>query len=448
MASSKNSSRLFNTLFPFADTMYLLQQEEYSLQRFSFWFWRFYFRRNLQERDTLKYTQRVKVTLFIATVLWLMGIAACILFISPLSIAIVLLILWCLFIPVIVLIANALTTPFYQHIKNSIIARAREYFKKARGNTIVIAVAGSYGKTSIKNFTEQLVRYDKKTQMIPGNINSTIGIAQWILKNFQAGTEVLIMEMDSYAKGRIARSCALVDPDIAILSNIGDQHLQRFGSTRALAESLSEVFLASPRAQKFTNQETAALLASFGIAVNDVNIVPSINHQTLSKTHVGNLSLVLAAIASLHIPESHIKEIIQKLTLPDRRQSLGTLFGYDAINDSYNISLTTAKAGIDEAVRQARSFNKKLIVITAGIPELGPEQKEGNTLLGAYLNDHADSIIVLASIFQSQISKGVSDSAKYVPAKNFIAAVEILKQKYPSEQWFLLLQPELTDLYY
>src|SRR5689334_1806208 len=67
-------SKVFKIVFPFVDFVYLLQQEEYSLQRVTFWLPRFFFRRNIQQRGRIVFTQRVNVTLSISILLFVFTI--------------------------------------------------------------------------------------------------------------------------------------------------------------------------------------------------------------------------------------------------------------------------------------------------------------------------------------------------------------------------------------
>ena len=122
--------------------------------------------------------------------------------------------------------------------------------------------------------------------------------------------------------------------------------------------------------------------------------------------------------------------------------------GYDCVDDSYNISFTTAQAGILSAKNAAELKKKKLLVVTAGIPELGPEDQDKNEALGKILAAKADHIALLESIFFQEIAKGISDEKKYTVFKNLHEFLEESKKSFPPENWLILLQPELTDLYY
>ena len=122
------------------------------------------------------------------------------------------------------------------------------------------------------------------------------------------------------------------------------------------------------------------------------------------------------------------------------------MYGYDAIDDSYNISYSTALAGLAAARAFADSKHKKLLVIAAGIPELGPTELDGNYRLGQALAKTADHTIVLGSMFAPDIIRGLGNAkySSYARLVHFTTDTE----KFPKAEWVLLVQPELTDLYY
>lgn len=435
--------------------MYILQQEEYSSNRFIYWLPRFFFKRNIQVRDTLKYTKRVKVTLGLAVVFFVLD--SILLHILGLTILVPFTLL---LIPIYVFIANYFLTSYYNWIKRNIRVEAEEKLKKLP-SVKVITVAGSYGKTTVKNFLQQIIRYSYKTQMIPGNINTPAGIANWINKELSPDTEVLISEVDSFEIGEIAKSTKILRPDIAIITNIGDQHLVRFGSRENLASALSETFVYSKmNAKLISTKEVFEMvnMTSEGddsgdnsrekIAIDEYDIDHLDVVANLSESNKTNLMFALQVARVLNIPERFIDDALTRLTLPDRRQKLtDNILGFQGIDDSYNISFSTAIAGIQESKKQASINNKKLLVITAGIPELSEENMDKNIELGKILAKNADHVIVLKSILHEDIVSGLKDSSFEI-VDSFKKLVDTELSKFNKDEWFLLLQPELNDLYY
>lgn len=456
MAWLKSLYKILNSLLCFADFMYILQLEEYSSKRLIRWLPRFFLRRGFQIRDHLKYTKRVKLTLGLTALLWLCSYLTVVVLSKNMIAIVVGFLLWSLLIPLFVLLGNVLISPYFENIKARIRNQAAEKISKLP-NLKVVAVAGSYGKTTVKNFIHQLVQYNYRTQMIPGNINTPAGIAAWVNNNLQPSTELLIAEVDAYEVGEIAKSCEVVAADIAILTNVGDQHLERFGNEKVLAEALSEVFTRSkPTACLLTTQTTKNKLP-INVGSRQWVIIEPLpdTHQSLSASNQINLQFALTVARLLAIPEKFVQDTMGKLELPDRRQRLTEMYGYEAVDDSYNISFTTAQAGI-AAAREAASRSglpsdqagKKLLVVTAGIPELSQDNQDKNKELGRILVSKADHVVILGSMFADEIAAGIADSSKYTRVKDLNVFLTETKVKFPSEEWFLLMQPELGDLYY
>lgn len=455
MALLKNLLNLISPLFPFADFLYVLQLEEYETTRYISRLQRFFLRRNIQKRDTLKLTSRLLLTLIVAIALIkVLVISVHLLFGIIYLTAAVFILSVVLFVPFFIIPANILLTPLFEIAKKQVQRKAKKYMSRF-SDLKVIAIAGSYGKTTTKNFLYELIRYSYKTSMVPGNINTPTGIANWLLTHFDESSQVLIVEMDTYFKGEIAASCAVVQPDIAILTNIGDQHLERHGTRKQLAQALSEVFTHSKKdAFLITDAVTSDDLTEFGITIEPTIIDEQhimyeserLKVEYLSPSAQHNLRFALRAAEHMHIPSRFIADSVTSLQVPERRQQLTKMFGYDAIDDSYNISLSTAKAGLLRA-RELAGKHKELIVITAGIPELGQENSQGNEQYSALLSQHANVVFVLQSIFHKDLEKYM-DKNKVHHVKNLQQTVQLLQKRYKPEKCLLLVQPELTDLYY
>lgn len=456
----KSFWKIFNFIFPFSDFLYILQQEEYSSARLIKWLPRFYFRRGFQVREKLKLTMRTKLTLLGSVGIYVLLNLIVILTIQMTAAQIVIVFLLNIAIPLIVLFTNYLSTPFFDYLKQRVRNKAIAKRRKSP-NLKVVTVAGSYGKTTVKNFIYQLIKYNYRTQMIPGNINTPDGIAAWVLNSLENTTELLIAEVDGYQIGEIKLSGEILKSDIAILTNIGDQHLERFGNRGNLAIALNEVFTTSKDDAKLvTTRAVINELETLNIDVDQTNLTvveqsENINYQQnnistddLSESNKINLQFALVVADSLNIPTNFVLDTAVKLELPDRRQSLTNLYGYEAIDDSYNISFTTAQAGIAAAKTAATKAGKKLLIVTAGIPELAKDSGDNIRKLGRIAAESADHVIVLRSMFANQLAAGVHNQSKVSIKKDLNSFLKTAHQEFPPTVWFLLMQPELGDLYY
>ncbi|MBI1908418.1 hypothetical protein HYS28_03305, partial [Candidatus Uhrbacteria bacterium] len=418
-------SKRSRPLIPLRDFLYILQLEEYETLQYARSARRLWWGHHFERRDRLRFTARAKATfavsvvLFIALVL-LAGVLAKGHGLVMLGSAVI----GSLLTPLIVGVANVLLLPVTAVAKWRVVRAASKRMAHAGGKATVVAVAGSYGKTTTKNFIYQLVRYNFKTQLIEGNINTTMGIAGWIDRHLDPSTELLIVEMDAYHPGEIAASCRMVRPHVAVLTSIGDQHLVRFGSQERIVAALREVFTASrPDAFRVCGAAAAATLREHGFA--DAIVTPKegalmyngkkVACENLSGSAMDDARYALAVAEHLGVPAKYVDDICPSFAVPDRRQRAGEMYGYDAIDDSYNISFATATAGVDAAAAEAKKRKKKLLVLTAGIPELPRKESDArNTEFGGYLAAHADAAVILKSIYHRPVVEGI---AKRIPTK-------------------------------
>src|SRR3989344_116353 len=443
-----------NTLFPFADFVWILQKEEYETGRYLYWLRRFFFRRNFVVSEKLVYTARARATLALAATLWFGALTTVVLAYASIFVWFLAPLVSLVAIPLFVLLANLLLLPAFAlaHARVRRIARA---LVAAHAQMRVVPIVGSYGKTTTKHLLYDLVRYHRRTQMTPGTINTTTGIAAWLAQELAPATELLIIEMDAYHAGEIAASCQITPPDIVIVTNIGEQHLARFGTHDALRRAIGEaVTCARPGALIVADEATVEQMREF--AAGRTLLVAETGRlmyeqaplaaPTLSSSNQENLARALIVAEQVHIPRTFVEDTVAHFSLPDRRQKMTRLYGYEALDDSFNISLSTARAGLAAARALADAKGKKLLVVAAGIPELGPEEQNGNVELGKSIAGVADHTVVLGTMFADEIERGLGSAphTRYPRLESFLADSE----KFPKEGWVLLLEPALPDLYY
>ncbi len=436
----KNLLNSYKYIFPFEDFLYILQLEEYDSQRYLNRLPQFYFKRKLQKRDTLKFTSRIQTTCLLSVSITVLSLVFMV--ISPVSILGTVLL-----IPFFVLLSNVLLTPFYSFMKYRLQRKAAGIVAM-RSDLLIVGVAGSYGKTTTKNFFYELIRFTKRTQMVPGNINTPTGIAAWVIKELKDNTELLIVEMDTYFQGEIRRSCMITPPDMAVITSIGDQHVERFGNRKKMAQAILEIFeYAKPHAKLFMFNEEYKKLKQLGIAFTKAvtKIDSSIYIKSNIRSESAQKDLLMAKKISeeFDIPKEIIKDTLQNLTLPDRRQKLSYMNGYRVIDDSYNISFTTALAAVSELKKLGDKEKKKTIVVTGGIPELGPDNLDANKKYADYLEKHVDEVVLLNTILSKDMIR-----SRFHRAQTLSEAWNIISDKYSPKKYILLIQPELNDLYY
>ena len=131
-------------------------------------------------------------------------------------------------------------------IEGIIIYKASKKIKK-RSDILVIAVSGSYGKTSTKEYVAQILSAKFNVVKTLGSNNTPMGIARTILNNIKNDTHIFVVEMGAYKIGEIAQLCSIVKPQISITTGISDQHLSLYGNMENVIKSETELLENLPK---------------------------------------------------------------------------------------------------------------------------------------------------------------------------------------------------------
>ncbi|MBC8078865.1 MAG: UDP-N-acetylmuramoyl-tripeptide--D-alanyl-D-alanine ligase [Gorillibacterium sp.] len=103
----------------------------------------------------------------------------------------------------------------------------------------VVGITGSNGKTTTKDLTAAALAVAFRTHKTPGNFNNHIGLPLTLLQ-MDEGTEVAVIEMGMSERGEIERLASIAEPDIVVITNIGESHLLQLGSREEIARAKTE----------------------------------------------------------------------------------------------------------------------------------------------------------------------------------------------------------------
>ncbi len=118
---------------------------------------------------------------------------------------------------------------------------ARAAARLRRVSPTVVAITGSFGKTSTKGYVAHLVAGTRSVVASPASFNNRAGLARAVNEHLADGTEVFVAEMGTYGRGEIAELCSWIRPDVAVITAIGPVHLERFGSEDRVLEAKAEI---------------------------------------------------------------------------------------------------------------------------------------------------------------------------------------------------------------
>lgn len=343
--------------------------------------------------------------------------------------------------PLIVSLFALITEPLAQYKRSKTIKEAKN--KVSRHNNLkVIAITGSFGKTTTKEILYEILRNKFKVAKTDKNFNSTVGIAESIVKNLEQDTEIFIVEMGAYRKGEIRKSTQLIQPDISIVTAIGPQHISLFGNIQKLVEAKYEIIegldqdglailngnnqyclqMAGKTEHRkilyYTIDEETEMMQTvepvkgkdfpqihdgilYALNIEELDMGYKFDLKYREKTYPveikltgrHNISNVLAAIgASLEIGMNieDVVSIIQTTTLPQVH-----LNWYKGINNSHILDdgYNTNPEGFKNAIDELNKKTGKKLLITRGILELGEEQQKAYREVAEKMDGIIDIII-------------------------------------------------------
>lgn len=390
---------------------------------------------NLKHKTPLKYTKRMIRLVVVYTIIVAgatLGIEYFGFRYMPLlsfgSISIVPLIL-----PIAVFLAYFITWPLEKLISRIYINRAKKKLGN-RKDLKVIGITGSFGKTSVKNILSTILSEKYKICPTPSSYNTPLGLAKTILSNLKEDDEIFIAEMGAKQVGDIKELCEMVNPSIAVITGIGNQHLLTFGNVENVVKTKSELveFVLKENGNVYVNTEgkfANDIIEKFpkSIAVSISNNRFNISEITTTKngssfvleldgekkkcktillgTHnISNILLACSVAIDLGLSLEQIVNGIEKLhSVAHRLDIIKSSSNYTIIDNSYNSSVQGSEASIEVLSH----FEGKKFVITPGLVELGKEQFNANFEFGRTMAKVCDYVIVDSTINFDAINAGL-----------------------------------------
>lgn len=389
-----------------------------------------------------------------------------------------------MFVPASVLIAAWILHPVETAIQNKFKKQARNKLATMPGLAIV-AITGSYGKTSTKFVIDAFLKERMNVCVTPGSFNTPMGICKVINNNLEASHDVLILEMGARYEGNIKELCEIARPDIAVITNVGLSHLETFGSREAIAREKSTLARElkyggilvingddpQVKAMSKLRNDVSVIMTGMDGTIRAMNIEtgPSgtsfmiqwlnndgaiqeqemIQTQLLGSHNIQNLLLGAAVARHFHIRPQTIALAAAKMKPIEHRLELKVRNGLMVIDDAFNSNPVGAKNAVD-VLSSFRGGRK--IIITPGMIELGDAEEEQNRIFGRHIgNADIDLSILVGEKRTRPIYEGIrsAENQKGIDIKivrSLFEANDILAQ-YARTGDVVLYENDLPDSY-
>lgn len=270
---------------------------------------------------------------------------------------------------------------------------------------LVIGVAGSNGKTSVKDLIHDILSGHIRVLKSPASFNNDIGVPLTIFQLIEKECDCLVMELGTNHPGELNYLCRIARPDIGVLTSIGPEHLEFFENIEGVIEEESYIARLLPNKGRFyfngdceysqriakmteaqpcsvgnhsSNHFVLRLLelslkrTTFLIESQESEKSWTIPTPLLGEHNILNCGLAFAIAHSISIPDDHIVNKLQAASASPRRMEYRKSHGRNIIHDYYNANPGSTNAAF-QWLDSVQSPGKKMIL-------LGEHAEAGNQI--------------------------------------------------------------------
>ncbi len=314
-----------------------------------------------------------------------------------------------------------------------IVASAKEKLRMHPAHKI--AVAGSFGKTSMREILKTVLGAGKKVAAPPRSYNTPLGISAFV-KSLKGDEEVLIFEMGEYYPKDIKRLCAFVQPTVGVITGVNEAHLEKFKDIERTKKTIFELadYLGdkpiyvngeNELAQK-NGRPTDLLYSRFGVGswkvqkpksdVSGTSFVlqnesskVSVRSQLLGLHQIGPLSVAVDMAADFGLSLEAIERGISETKPFEHRLEPRTdVQGITILDDSYNGNPDGVRAVIEflSSLRGGRRW-----YVTPGLVEMGKKKEDVHKEIGAHLAKAGiEKVVLVKNSVTPFIAMGLRDA--------------------------------------
>jgi len=310
-----------------------------------------------------------------------------------------------------------------QILFNGFKAQAKEKIDSMT-NLIVVGITASYGKTSIKNNIEHLLKFRYKTYATPRSVNTLGGIMKDINNDLPDDTEVYVVEMGAREEGDIFEIATFVNPHFVVVGKIGPAHIEYFKSMENIRNTKMEI-MQTNRLKEAWIHESAYVKAEdhvhiFGADITNIEAtlegtsftMDGVRYSAsiLGEFNAINLAASVKVAKALGLDDEEIQQGLMSLKPVDHRLQRIDAGGKVILDDSFNGNID----GMMASFELASTHEGRKVIITPGLIEVDDDL---NIQVAKRANEVFDVVVVTGEL-NYPIFKEYVDSDKLVKLAN------------------------------
>lgn len=421
----------------------MLQASEYNIADYLQWIKSVRTFRGIENRKSLDMTPKATVLLVIV----------CILFYVPVAVAAGVYVLWLagqgwqMLLAAVILVLSApllasrgivvplwLGEKFIQEPRERrMIALASQKLRQTKA--VKIAIAGSYGKTTMREILRCVLASGRRVAASPGNYNTPHGVCRFV-DTLDGSEEILIFEFGEYYPGDIMELSMIVDPAMGVITGINEAHLSKFKTISRTIDTIFEISHYLEGKPVYVNGDNdhvrnragqdAPLMYSLsgvdGWEVSDVRIDLHATEFTASKgnrqVHVKSgllgrhmIGPIVAAISiaeHMGLTDEQIQIGIEATKPFEHRMAPRDVHGATIIDDTYNGNIDGVRSGI--AWLQELQTGGRRVYVTPGLVEQGEKTAVIHREIGMLLAPVVDMVILMQNSVTPYIEEGLQQA--------------------------------------
>ncbi len=283
----------------------------------------------------------------------------------------------------------------------------------------IIAITGSYGKTSIKNFVREILSKKYKVYATPRSVNTLGGIIRDVNESLPQDTEVYVCEAGARESGDIFDITTLLEPQVVVVGKVGLAHLEYFKSLENIIATKLEI-MKSPRLEcafihTSVTDEPHDKVTFFGNEIQNINAgldgtdfelkigdeILSLHTDVLGSFQTMNIAVAVHIAKKFDMSNDEIVEAVKSLTPVEHRLQMIKAGGKLILDDGYNGNIE----GMLEAVRLCSLHEGRKVIVTPGLVESSDEL---NLQLAHAINGVFDVAIVTGALNAELFDKNLN----------------------------------------